>query len=84
VTAEPTTERRRRLNGERARRSRRRRARGRAIFRVEGDETEVVMTLIASGRLSEDEALQHAAVEKALSEMTADWIVRWRERMRHA
>jgi hypothetical protein len=63
---------------ERQRRSRDRRRRGRVVFYVDADETAVIETLIVSGRLSGDDALQRPLVERALGAMVSDWITRWK------
>jgi hypothetical protein len=60
-------------------RYRRRRANGARIFRIEADHDALVMALLASGRLSEREALDHARVERELTGVLNEWAARWRD-----
>jgi hypothetical protein len=46
--------------------------------RIEVDEHALDAALIASGRLSLDQALAPELIERELSRLIADWIERWR------
>jgi hypothetical protein len=61
----------------RARKSRARRKVGMRTFQVEGDEHRLAAALIASGRLTEEQALSRALVEGELAKLLADWASRW-------
>jgi hypothetical protein len=50
---------------------------GQAVFRVTADEDRLAEALIASGRISEDAAVDRAKIEAALSQVVADWVERW-------
>lgn len=65
---------------DRQRRARARRKSGRAVFRLELPELEVVEALILSG-MPENEALRRRCVEKELGQVVAAWAARW---LRHA
>jgi hypothetical protein len=65
----------------RQRRSRRRRKAGRVLLRVETDEFRLIDALIASGRLSSDDGLARARVEKAVGQLVEDRITRWLSRV---
>jgi hypothetical protein len=62
----------------RARRSRWRRRNGLVPRRIDVDEHALAEALIASGRLTEGEALQPDLVERELAALVADFISRWR------
>jgi hypothetical protein len=62
----------------RARRARRRRRHGLVPRTIEVDEHGLAAMLIASGRLTEAQALDPALVERELSALVADIILRWR------
>ena len=62
----------------RARRSRWRRRNGLVPRTVDVDEHGLAAALIASGRLTADEALRLELVERELSALVADFISRWR------
>jgi hypothetical protein len=61
----------------RARRYRDRRRAGRISLRIDVLETAVIEALIASGRLTEGEALRRASIERELAQVVADWAQRW-------
>jgi hypothetical protein len=61
----------------RQRRCRVRRRQGLAILRVETNEFRLIDALLAAGRLSEDEALRRALVEKAAAKLLEDFTARW-------
>jgi hypothetical protein len=63
----------------RQRRARERRARGVICLRVEVSEHDVANALIASGRLSEDEALRRSLAEREVAEVLNEWCERWRD-----
>jgi hypothetical protein len=63
---------------QRQRRARARRRNGHVIRRVDVDEHALATALIASGRLSEAEALRSDLVERELGRLIADWTERWR------
>jgi hypothetical protein len=65
----------------RQRRSRRRRKAGRALLQIEVDEFRLIDALISSGRLTPDEGLARARVEKALANLVDDWTARWVSRV---
>jgi hypothetical protein len=62
----------------RARRSRWRRRNGLVPRTIDVDEHALAEALIASGRLTEQEALQPVLIERELSALVADFISRWR------
>lgn len=62
----------------RARRSRWRRRNGLVPRTIDVDEHGLAEALILSGRLTEQEALQPELVERELSALVADFILRWR------
>ena len=61
---------------QRMRRQRARRRQGMATYKVEVPEFALVDALIAAERLSERD-LSRAAVERAISQLLADWSKRW-------
>jgi hypothetical protein len=62
----------------RARRSRWRRRNGLVPRTIDVDEHALAAALIASGRLTEAEALRSELIERELSALIADFILRWR------
>jgi hypothetical protein len=62
----------------RARRARWRRRHGLVPRTLDVDENALAAALIASGRLSADEALCPDLIERELSALVADFISRWR------
>ena len=62
---------------ERQARWRLRRKLGRRQVTVDLDETDVILALIESGRLSESEALDPHVVAAALGEVVAEWSAAW-------
>jgi hypothetical protein len=54
---------------------------GLAILPLEVDFDAVCAALIASGRLSEREALDRELVTAAVGEVLADWVARWKPEM---
>ena len=62
----------------RARRTRWRRRNGLVPRRLDVDENGLAEALIASGRLSEAEALRPELIERELSALIVDFICRWR------
>jgi hypothetical protein len=63
----------------RKRAERARRKAGEVAYRLTVIEYDVVGALIASGRLSEDEALHRALVERALAAVVIEWARRWKD-----
>jgi hypothetical protein len=63
----------------RARKARARRRQGLGCFRVEGHEHYIAEALIRAGRLSEEQALERAAIEHELARLVEDWCQRWLE-----
>jgi hypothetical protein len=63
----------------RQRRCRARQRAGVVPYVVEVPQATVVEALIASGRLSEGEALHRVSVEHALAAVLIDWAARWRK-----
>jgi hypothetical protein len=57
----------------RAREYRLRQKLGRRVFRLVLDEFAVIQAVLDAGRLSEEEALDHAAVETALAAVLESW-----------
>jgi hypothetical protein len=68
----------------RARRTRARRRRGLACFKIEAHEARVIEALLKAERLTEAEALERPSVERELGWVLDDWAVRWLEKKRHA
>jgi len=62
----------------RARRSRWRRRNGLVPRTIDSDENGLAEALIATGRLTEAEALRPELIERELSALIADFILRWR------
>jgi hypothetical protein len=54
-----------------------RRRAGRTVLPIEVDHDAVVLALIESGRLSEDQALRRDLVSRAVAEIVTDWAARW-------
>src|SRR5262245_20389619 len=67
----------------RARRFRRRRRNGLVPRTIEVDEPALAEALIESGRLTEAEALRPDLVERELTALIADFILRWRNGVTH-
>jgi hypothetical protein len=63
---------------ERARRKRWRRRNGLAPWTVNVDENALAEALIATGRLTEAESARPELIERELSALIADFILRWR------
>lgn len=62
---------------ERVRRTRARQRNGRCVLPVEVDHDRVLLALMASGRLSEGEALDRGKVLAALASVVSEWSARW-------
>lgn len=71
----------RRHAAERQRRRTMRRKLDLKLFTIPADEFRLSEAMLASGRMSEADALDHRLVEHALTEVVADFIDRW---TRHA
>ena len=69
---------RQRANCERKRRERERRKAGEDVYRLSLCTSDVVEALIASGALSEGEALRRKSVKAALAAVLHQWATRWR------
>jgi hypothetical protein len=65
-------------------RCRARRRRGLAVLRIEVNEFDLIDSLIAANRLSEDESRRRPLVEKATGKLLEDVISRWLLKSRHA
>lgn len=63
----------------RQRRYRLRQISGQAVLSVTVDFNDVVTALIASGRLTEDQAFDRGQVEVAVATVVGEWARRWRE-----
>ena len=63
---------------ERTRRSRQRKRRGVISVRLDVPEVETIEALIASERLTEQQALDRHLVERELAIVLADWAKRWK------
>ena len=61
----------------RRRRYKRRQADGRICLKVEVHEHALAATFTRSGRLTPDQALHRAELEKAVSQLLQDFVVRW-------
>jgi hypothetical protein len=61
----------------RQKRARARRKAGLVSYRLDLSENDVAWALIASGRLTEETALNRAAVEAELATVITDWAARW-------
>ena len=73
-------DRRRQAASARQARRRRRSKAGRIVVAIELDELVVLEALLASGRLTEAQALRRSSVEAELGRLIADWACRWRPR----
>ena len=62
---------------ERQRKARRLRKVGRVVYQIEADEHGLADALILSARLTPDEALRRALVERELTLVIADFVERW-------
>jgi hypothetical protein len=62
----------------RKRAERARRKAGEAAYRIIVPEYDVVAALLASGRLTEAEALRRALVERELAAVLTEWAARWK------
>jgi hypothetical protein len=58
-------------------RHRARRRNGTRVFKLEANYDLILGGLIDAGRISERDALDHAAVERVLSEMLTEWGQHW-------
>lgn len=63
----------------RKRAERARRKAGEVAYRVTVPEYAVLNALLASGRLSECEALRRRSVERELAAVLAEWAARWKD-----
>jgi hypothetical protein len=62
---------------ERQRRYYARRRSGRCVLPVEVDHDRVILALLESSRLSEEEALRRELVTRAVAEIVEEWAARW-------
>jgi hypothetical protein len=63
---------------ERQRRLRARRKAGEERYVIVAPEIDVVEAILRSGRLSEADALNHALVERVLTDVIIEWSARWK------
>ena len=63
---------------ERQRRFRKRQRRGVAVYRIEADDA-VLLELLRTERLTDDEALDRERVEQEISALVREWAARWRQ-----
>jgi hypothetical protein len=67
---------------ERSRRARARARDGLAVFALEANHDAVVLALIESAKLSEQDALDRRKVNAALAKMLGEWAAHWRTGLR--
>jgi hypothetical protein len=67
---------------ERSRRARQRQRDGDAVFQITANHDAVVLMLLESGTLTEQDALDRRRVNAALSGLMQHWISHWRDMLR--